>query len=167
MTFELHSKKHSTLSWLLIAPSPMQDHVICFDKLPMGHLEAICLCNFTIWLLQSQCSPLPSVFLNYTSYWRIRSLTSIDSGFSQQGNARLPFTCRASWLAIQSKCKDLHCTHAHLTQGTRPSKKLNNIKAAKRYLSVVTTIKDGLLVVKQDKLFVPSWELHGKSCTDL
>ncbi|KAK2548508.1 hypothetical protein P5673_031291 [Acropora cervicornis] len=42
------------------------------------------------------------------------------------GHARLSFTTRASWLAIQSECKDLRRTHAHLVQGTRPSKKLTN-----------------------------------------
>ena len=39
-------------------------------------------------------------------------------------------------------------THAHLTQGTRPFKKLTNIKDVKRYLNVATIASDGLLVVK-------------------
>ena len=42
-----------------------------------------------------------------------------------QGNVRLPFTSWSAWLAIQSECLDPCCTHAHLVQGTRPSKKTN------------------------------------------
>ena len=58
-----------------------------------------------------------------------------------KGDVRLPFTSRASWLAIQSECKDLRHTHAYLAQGTRPSKKLSNVKDVKIYLSVhVATI---------------------------
>ena len=74
------------------------------------------------------------------------------------GNARLPFTTRTSWLAIQSECKDLRRTHAHLAQGTRPSKKLTNVKDVKRYLNVATIAKDGLLVVKRNEPFAPSRE---------
>ena len=74
------------------------------------------------------------------------------------GDVRLPFTSRTSWLATQSECKDLRCTHAHLAQGTRPSKKLTNVKDVKRYLNVATIAKDGLLVVKRDEPFAPSRE---------
>jgi hypothetical protein len=41
---------------------------------------------------------------------------------------RLPFTTRSAWIQIQSECPDLRRTHAHLKQGTRPSKKLTNVK---------------------------------------
>ena len=47
------------------------------------------------------------------------------------GTSRLPFTSRTSWLAIQSECPDLRRTRAHLHQGTRPSKKLTNIRDVK------------------------------------
>ena len=50
-------------------------------------------------------------------------------------------------------------THAHLKQGTRPSKKLTNIKDVKRYLSVASIAKDELLVVGCCDPFVPSSEL--------
>ena len=70
---------------------------------------------------------------------------------------RLPFTSRSAWIDIQSQCPDLRRTHAHLKQGTRPSKKLTNIKDVKRYLSVATIAKDGLLVVRRcDPLAPPS-----------
>ena len=46
--------------------------------------------------------------------------TSIQDILS--GNGHLPFTSRTAWLATQSECPDLQCTHAHLQQGTHPSK---------------------------------------------
>nr|XP_006814825.1 PREDICTED: uncharacterized protein LOC102807723 [Saccoglossus kowalevskii] len=74
------------------------------------------------------------------------------------GNKRLPFTNRAAWQTIQLECADLRRTHSHLTQGTRPSKKLTNIKDVKRYLNIVTIAKDGLLVVKRTDPFAPPRE---------
>ena len=72
---------------------------------------------------------------------------------------RLPFTTRSAWKEIQNDCPDLRRTHAHLTQGTRPSKKLTNIKDVKRYLNNVTIAKDGLLVVRRHDPLAPSSEL--------
>ena len=65
------------------------------------------------------------------------------------GALRLPFTTRSTWLATQSECPDLRRVHAHLKQGTRPSKKLTNIRDVKRYLHCVTIARDGLLVVRR------------------
>ena len=75
-----------------------------------------------------------------------------------RGDERLPFTSRTAWLAIQAECADLRRTRAHLQQGTRPSKKLTNIKDVKRYLNVATIANDGLLVVRRDEPLVPSRE---------
>ena len=52
--------------------------------------------------------------------------TSIQDILS--GEKRLPFTSRTAWLATQAECADLRRTRAHLQQGTRPSKKLTNVK---------------------------------------
>jgi hypothetical protein len=49
-------------------------------------------------------------------------------------------------------------THAHLAQGTRPSKKLTDIKDIKRYLNITTITSDGLLVVKHNTPLTPPWE---------
>ena len=38
--------------------------------------------------------------------------------------SNLPFTTRSAWQQIQHDCPDLRRVHAHLNQGTRPSKKL-------------------------------------------
>ena len=72
------------------------------------------------------------------------------------GSARLPFTSRSAWLSTQSECLDLRRVRAHLKQGTRPSKKLTNIKDVKRYLTTATLARDGVVVVRQDVPFAPS-----------
>ena len=75
-----------------------------------------------------------------------------------QGNVRLPFTSQPAWVAVQSECPDLRCTHTHLVQGTRPSKKLTNIKDIKRYLLVASVADDDLLVVRRHEPLSPSRE---------
>ena len=47
------------------------------------------------------------------------------------GTIKIPFTSGSAWSTIQSECADLRRTCAHLRQGTRPSKKLTNIKDVK------------------------------------
>ena len=70
------------------------------------------------------------------------------------GKSRPPFTSRPAWVKIQSECSSLRRTCAHLVQGTRPSRKLTNIRDVKRYLQVATIARDGLLVVRQDRAFL-------------
>ena len=74
------------------------------------------------------------------------------------GDTRLPFTSRSAWGDIQLECPDLRRTHAHLVQGTRPSRKANKVKDIKRYLQVATIAKDGLLVVKHTDVLAPTRE---------
>ena len=57
------------------------------------------------------------------------------------GSSRVPFLSRSAWKATQLECPDLRRTHAYLKQGTRPSRKLTNIKDTKRYLGKVTILK--------------------------
>ena len=83
-------------------------------------------------------------------------LTAVEEVLS--GHARIPFTSRNAWGRIQSECPDLRRTHAHLKQGTRPSKKLTDIRDVKRYLQVATIASDGLLVVRQERAFQPRQE---------
>ena len=64
----------------------------------------------------------------------------------------------ACLVAVQSECPDLRRTHAHLVQGTRPSKKLTNIKDVKHYLQVASVADDGLLVVRRHEPLSPSRE---------
>jgi hypothetical protein len=77
-------------------------------------------------------------------------IRSIDIKDIIDGKKSLPFLSRSAWASIQSECKDLRRTHAHLRQGTRPSKKLTNIRDVKRYLNVASIASDGLLVVRKD-----------------
>ena len=71
----------------------------------------------------------------------------------------MPFVNRPAWLSLQSDCPDLRRCHAHLKQGTRPSKKVTNIRDVKRYLQHCTISKDGLLVVPhQDPLIYQARE---------
>ena len=71
----------------------------------------------------------------------------------------LPFTTRSAWREIQSEYPDLRRTHAHIKQGTRPSKKVTNIKDVKKYLNVASIAKDGLLVVPRTDPLSPIIEL--------
>lgn len=71
------------------------------------------------------------------------------------GKTNLPFTTRSTWHTMQSECPDLRRTRAHLKQGTRPSKKVTNVKDIKRYLHSVTIAKDGLLVVPNSEPLAP------------
>ena len=74
------------------------------------------------------------------------------------GTIKLPFTTRSTWRSVQSEDPDLRRTHAHLTQGTRPSKKATNIRDVKRYLQFATIARDGLLIVRQVEPFAPTIE---------
>ncbi len=74
------------------------------------------------------------------------------------GEKRLPFTSRSAWMVTQQECTDLRRTHAHLSQGTRPSKKATTIRDVKRYLNVATIAKDGLLVVRREQSLASSRE---------
>jgi hypothetical protein len=75
-----------------------------------------------------------------------------------EGSVRMPFTNRTSWQATQLECPDLRRTHSHLSQGTRPSKKVSNIPDVRRYLQDVVIAADGLLVVPDRLPFQPSRE---------
>ena len=52
------------------------------------------------------------------------SVAHLHRKYSQ---AKLPFTHKATLLAVQSECSDLRRTRDHLIQDTRPSKKFKNI----------------------------------------
>ena len=68
------------------------------------------------------------------------------------GKVRAPFLTRTTWKSTQLECPDLRRTHAHLTQGTRPSKKQTSIRDVKRYLQKVVVASDGLLIVRNDEV---------------
>ena len=79
--------------------------------------------------------------------------TNVDAVL--EGSVHMPFTSRAAWQATQQDCSDLRRTHAHLSQGTHPSKKETNLRDIKRYLKDVIIAADGLLVVRDSQPFQP------------
>jgi hypothetical protein len=113
---------------------------------------------------ESSCQICSFVRQSETAVVRPVNITKFTNG-----SARFPYTNRSAWFQIQSECSDLRRTHAHLKQGTRPSRKLTNIKDVKRYLQVANIDKDGLLVtqstdpfsIKQTRIIVPRQVLPG------
>ena len=71
------------------------------------------------------------------------------------GSVKIPFTSRPAWHATQLECPDLRHTHAHFTQGTRPSKQLTDVGDVKRYLRTVSVASDGVLIVRDTQPFQP------------
>ena len=76
-----------------------------------------------------------------------------------QNKCPTPFTSRPSWKRSQQDCGALKRTFAHLSQGTRPSKKSKRMSDVKRYLNVATLSRDGLLVVKKSQPFMRTRDL--------
>lgn len=91
-------------------------------------------------------------FVDETAQSVIRSLSVHDV---TSGSTKMPFTNRATWLATQLECPDLRRVHAHLTHGTRPTKKETKIPDVKRYLKETSVSRDGLLVVTHSQAFQP------------
>ena len=85
------------------------------------------------------------------------------------GTTKMPLTSRSAWLCTQQECPHLRRAHAHLSQGTRPSKKATSIPDVKRYLQVARLAADGLVIVTDDlpfsrvreRIVVPRSVLHG------
>ena len=75
------------------------------------------------------------------------------------GKLSMPFTNHVTWKSVHQDFTALRITYAHLSQGTRPTKKNTWIKDVKRYLHDVTIGRDGLLVVKHTTPFTPTRDL--------
>ena len=63
------------------------------------------------------------------------------------GSSSMPFVNKAAWCSAQHDCSNLRRAYAHLTQGTRPSRKVRDLKNLRRYLTVASIDDQGLLVV--------------------
>ena len=85
------------------------------------------------------------------------------------GSMRMPFTNRQSWLSSQRECPDLRKVFTFLTNGSRPRRKENKMRDVKTYLQKAVIASDGLLVVRDVKVFqqqceriiVPRKFVHG------
>ncbi|KAK6194705.1 hypothetical protein SNE40_000288 [Patella caerulea] len=91
-------------------------------------------------------------FISESSMSAVMAVTVSDV---LNGLAAMPFLSLASWKKSQQECKFLRRTYSHLTQGTRPSKKVTNAKDVKRYLPSATIGRNGVLVVPQQVVFGP------------
>jgi len=92
---------------------------------------------------------------SFVNEMQCASVSKVNIDDISKGNSKMPFISRPTWISLQSDCPDLRRCHSHLKQGTRPSKKLTNIKDTKRYLQHCTISKDGLLVVPHREPFSP------------
>ena len=70
-----------------------------------------------------------------------------------EGRATMPFTNRVAWRATQVEDLNLRRVHAHLQQGTRPTKKNTLVGDVKRYLQQVVIASDNLLIVRDNQPF--------------
>jgi hypothetical protein len=87
------------------------------------------------------------------------TVMTVSVGDILQNKCPTPFTSRPSWKRSQQDCSALKRTFAHLSQGTRPSKKSTRMSDVKRYLNVATLSRDGLLVVKKSQPFMRTRDL--------
>ena len=70
------------------------------------------------------------------------------------GLVRMPFLNKNAWLNAQNSSSSLRRVYAHLTQGTRPSKKAKHVRDVKRYLAICSIDNTGLIIVKKSDPFV-------------
>ena len=75
------------------------------------------------------------------------------------GATRMPFLNRAAWKSAQHSSTSLRRVFAHLTQGTRPSRKAKHVRDVKRYLAHCSIDNQGLIIVRKSDPFVHHREL--------
>ena len=115
----------------------------------------------TLWPVQSPVAKFANLSRRRKTVVRDLSVSDVIAG-----SVRMPFTSRAAWQVTQVECADLRRTHSHLTQGTRPSKKMTKIPDIKRYLKDVIIARDRFLVVPdfqplRERIVVPWAVLDG------
>ncbi len=59
----------------------------------------------------------------------------------------MSFVNKSAWRSAQHDCQDLRRGYAHLSQGTRPSRKARNWKQLRRYLQLASIDNQGVIVV--------------------
>ena len=96
-------------------------------------------------------------------------VASVQTSDVLSGQTRMPFLNNVAWKSAQHDCKALRRTYAHLSNGTRPSRKAKNVKDVRRYLQVASLNNSGLLVrrihdpyvLQKDLIIVPRDILPG------
>ena len=106
-------------------------------------------------------------FVTDTSESVVHSVT-VDE--VMKGNARMPYTNYSAWRSAQQSDSTMRRAYAHLSAGTRPSKKTTNAKDLKSILRLASIDESkGILIVKRqdpyvgnrDLIFCPSALVHG------
>ena len=106
-------------------------------------------------------------FVTESSESVVRSVSAEDV---MKGIARMPYTNFSAWRSAQQSDSTMRRAYAHLTAGTRPSKKSTNVKDLKSILRMASIDEvKGILVVKKqdpytgnrDLIFCPSDLVHG------
>ena len=75
------------------------------------------------------------------------------------GAVRMPFLNQEAWRSAQQECPDLCRTYAHLTGGTRPSRKAKGLKDVRKYLQAASISDTGLLIVRKEDPFLHQRQL--------
>lgn len=101
-----------------------------------------------------QCDSINCQICKFVESTATSVVNAISVNDVLSGSVTLPFLNKAAWRSAQHDCADLRRTYAHLTQGTRPSRKARNLKNLRRYLNVASVDDQGLIIVyKQDPGF--------------
>ena len=85
-------------------------------------------------------------FVEETAASAVRSL-KVDDVLS--GSLRMPFTNTNAWKTAQQESLDLRRAYAHLSHGTKPSKKTKHIQHLRTYLQKCTINDQGLIVCRK------------------
>ena len=90
-------------------------------------------------------------FVHNTATSVVNSVTVNDV---LSGSATMPYKNLSAWKSVQHECPDLRRAYAHLTQGTRPSRKTRHLKNLRRYLNIATVNNQGVIVVCKSDPYV-------------
>ena len=76
------------------------------------------------------------------------SVNSVSVSDIITGQVRILFSNPVAWLQIQLNCPVVQLARKHIQEGTRPLKKLKNIRDVKQLIRVCSVSRQGLLIVK-------------------
>ena len=98
----------------------------------------------------SECTHTTCSVCKFIDNSQAASVNAISIKDIVNGAAKTPFGSPAAWLEIQLGCPTVQLARKHLQQGTRPMKKLRNVRNVKHLIKMASINKDGLLIVRKD-----------------
>ncbi len=84
-------------------------------------------------------------FINSSTEISVYSVSVTDI---VNGSTRVPFSNPVAWLQIQLNCPVIQLARKHIQEGTRPLKKLKNLRDVKQLIRVCSVSRQGLLIVR-------------------